>query len=415
MLSAIKKNLTDSDWRINSPSPDFQDNSLSEIFDELIKIDDLEVVLERGAEKVLRVLNAYSVSIALMNETKDALDIKIICSRCGKREPRNIKSFKLGSGVAGLAAQKEQYVYVNDITKSPLFICKNGREKGSILAVPLIFNHEVVGVLSISFDFPESIAKPTPALTVLALIIAATVANSKLLDREKELAKLKSNLVATATHELRTPLTAVRGYLSMLKDGDAGILNSKQYLYLNKALSSTDRLVSLVEDLLSTLRIDEKKVVINTTNFDLSKVIENVIDNLRSKADQKKIHINYRKKAKIFVNADSNITYHILQNLLDNAIKYTPDRGRISFEVSKKSKIIVSLTDTGCGISTKDQKIIFDRFSRVANKLSTKAGGTGLGLFIAKNLAETQGGNIWVESIPDQGSTFYLSLPLASN
>jgi PAS domain S-box-containing protein len=232
--------------------------------------------------------------------------------------------------------------------------------------------------------------------------------------REKELIRAKNEFISTTAHELRTPLTSVKGYLSMILQGDAGELNNLQGKYFTKAYLSTERLVGLVEDLLTVLRIEENKVALNIQSFNIDKVIRETIETFKNKADLKKIKIVYSKNKKVLAYGDSVKTKHIIENLVDNALKYTKHKGNILISIkSNDTDLIVSIKDSGVGIPSKHYSDIFERFVRVENPLSIKAGGTGLGLFIAKNLIEKQGGKIWLESKLREGTTFHFTIPLA--
>ncbi|MFA7254237.1 MAG: ATP-binding protein [Patescibacteria group bacterium] len=235
------------------------------------------------------------------------------------------------------------------------------------------------------------------------------------ISRDRELLQAKNDLVSTATHELRTPLTAVKGYLSMLRNGDAGEFNKKQEKYLGHAYQSTERLVGLVESLLKTLKIDENKVQLNLQNFDIVKIAADSIENLKHKAKGKNISIHL-KSGKLFAFGDPDNTKHIIENIVDNAIKYTKNNGKIDVTLKNNGdNILVSIKDTGIGIPQGAKERIFDRFIRVNNPLSVKAGGTGLGLHIAKNMVQKQGGKIWLESKLNVGTTFYFTVPASIN
>ena len=232
------------------------------------------------------------------------------------------------------------------------------------------------------------------------------------ISKDKELINMKNDLITTATHELRTPLTATKGYLSMLKSGDAGELSKKQTEYINRAYNSTERLVYLVEDLLGALRIDENRTVISKESFNLTELIRDAIDNLRGNTEEKDIKISFDQSHKQIIFADIVKTKHIIENLVDNAIKYTKPHGEVKIAITSDQKnISVSVSDNGIGVPKHFQESIFDRFVRVPNSLSVKAGGTGLGLYIVKNYVEKQGGKIWLESELNKGSKFIFTLP----
>jgi len=230
--------------------------------------------------------------------------------------------------------------------------------------------------------------------------------------KEKALMRAKNDLISTATHELRTPLTATKGYLSMLINGDAGPIDGKVKKYSEKALSSTNRLVNLVEDLLSALRIEERKINLNLQNFDINNVIEDAVESFKNKSTEKNIAIYFKRTKEVFAYADPLKTRQVIDNLIDNAIKYTQEKGAIKIMLENRERdVLIKVSDNGIGIPENSLGNVFDRFVRIENPLSVKAGGTGLGLYIVKNLVERQGGKIWAKSKIKKGSDFYFTLP----
>jgi PAS domain S-box-containing protein len=233
------------------------------------------------------------------------------------------------------------------------------------------------------------------------------------ISKEKEFIEAKNEFVSLTTHELRTPLTAIKGYLSMILSGDSGKISNKQEQYFGKAYQATERLVNLVEDLLDVVRIDEERVIINPIPCCINNIITESLEGYSMKAKTKNITLEFHSDSSIQVMADPEKVKHVLCNLVDNAIKYTKERGKVVVTLqTKKNDLIIGVRDTGVGIQTKHLKNIFDRFVRVPNSLSVKAGGTGLGLYIVRSFVEKQGGTIWVTSQINKGSTFYFSLPL---
>lgn len=233
------------------------------------------------------------------------------------------------------------------------------------------------------------------------------------ISQEHELISAKNEFVSMTTHELRTPLTAIKGYLSMIINGDSGELSGKQREYFLKAYNSTERLVNLVEDLLEVVRIEENQINFNFDTININEVIRDTVDGLSQAAAAKSIHLDYTSQSPLRVRADLNKTKEILENLIDNAIKYTRTKGSILITSEKRERdVLISIKDNGVGIPAKHLNSIFERFVRVPNSLSVKAGGTGLGLYIVKNLIEKQGGTIGVKSQVGKETTFYFTLPL---
>ncbi len=229
---------------------------------------------------------------------------------------------------------------------------------------------------------------------------------------EKALMRAKNEFLSLTTHELRTPLAAVKGYLSMART--SSIPASSQKRYLNKAYDATERLVGLVEELFDVVRIDENRVELAVEAISLHDVVLQCIEHLSQKAQSKNIPLIYTAGSNIVVWADRAKTQHIIDNLVDNAIKYTPAKGTITLSIeTRDTDAVVMIHDTGVGIPVHSYDRIFDRFVRVDNPLRIKAGGAGLGLYIVKNLVELQQGKVWLTSEVGKGSTFYFSLPLA--
>ena len=231
----------------------------------------------------------------------------------------------------------------------------------------------------------------------------------------KELEKAKEDFISTAAHELRTPLAALEGYLSLLSQRRPE-LEKKHITYIDKISNATQKLHNIIEDLLSVLRIEEKQRV-ELSTFRLSNILEEAEReySFRAEFEGKKFYMSYTKDFTVRANAEN--TKKILANLIENAIKYTPKNGSISVTCEeiisgRDPKVIVSVSDTGVGIPPDQLNLIFEKFHRVANPLSVKAGGTGLGLHIAKRLVELQEGAIWVKSKAGEGSTFNFTLPL---
>ena len=261
--------------------------------------------------------------------------------------------------------------------------------------------------------------------------------------------QLKSEFVSIASHELLTPTSAIEGYLSMILDEHLSKVDKKSEEYLRKVQKSAQRLALLVKDLLNVSRIEGGRIIIQWQAFDIVDLINTVIEELQPKAKEKKLKLgfinsnfktqilnetqnsnvsnieNLKFKIKnsgqgpVMVFADEERAHQVLVNLIGNAIKYT-EHGNVTVQVlSNKIKTgdgmaIISVTDSGMGMSEEDQKHLFEKFYRASNANKFGAGGTGLGLYISKNITELMGGKIWLKSIEDKGSTFYFSLKLAT-
>jgi len=232
--------------------------------------------------------------------------------------------------------------------------------------------------------------------------------------RLKEVSALKDEFVYLASHELRTPLTAIGGSLSTISDGYAGKINKKAKEFIEGAYNENQRLIRLVNNLLNISRIEGGRLKFEIKKFDLSSIVQGIIESLKSQAEEKKIELVFNTEKELILNTDEDKIREILVNLIGNAIKFT-DEGRVAVTVWKQSKIIiVSVEDTGRGILPEDQPKLFRKFERLDHaKTGKRKGGTGLGLYICRNLIDGIGGEIWIESQHGKGSTFFFALPIS--
>ena len=228
----------------------------------------------------------------------------------------------------------------------------------------------------------------------------------------KQLDALKSEFVATVSHDLRSPLALVQGYTSMLQM--VGELNDQQSSYLKKITLETEKISHLVTNLLDLGRI-EAGVGLQLEKKSVDDVVHRVVVEAQLKADQKRVnlHTEIQQANLPYVEADQALLQQALNNLVENAIKYTETGGDviISLETSD-AQVTYSVKDTGIGISPADQQNLFEKFSRVSNKGGQEEEGSGLGLAIVKSIAEKHGGHVHLESQLGVGSTFSLVIPL---
>ena len=201
----------------------------------------------------------------------------------------------------------------------------------------------------------------------------------------------------------------------MLIKKDFGELNDKQYHFLSRVYQSNQRMINLVEDLLDASYIESGKIVLNPRPVAIEQIAREVVTELASKGFEHQIMIKVTRRHKLpLVLADENRLRQVLVNLIDNAIKYSMPDSDVTLDFKASGdELVTSITDTGVGVSPAQIDKLFQKFGRIYNPLSIKAGGTGLGLFIVKNLVESHGGRIWVTTREGRGSKFSFSLPIA--
>ncbi len=248
--------------------------------------------------------------------------------------------------------------------------------------------------------------------------------------QEREADRMKTDFVSLVSHELRTPLTSLKGFTDLIMDGDAGPLEGPVREYMKIIQFNTDRLISLVNDILDVTRLESGHIDLRRTSVDLTDAAASAVAPMRlifeGKQQSLVMHI---PKGLPLVWVDLSRLIQILTNLISNASKYTPTDGTIRVEARhiveaadlpasappslKLPMILVSVHDTGMGIAPEHQAQLFTRFYRTPTSVKRQLAGTGLGLSIVKSFVELHGGNIWFESEVDHGSSFYFTLPIA--
>jgi two-component system phosphate regulon sensor histidine kinase PhoR len=231
--------------------------------------------------------------------------------------------------------------------------------------------------------------------------------------RLKELEKIRRDFVANVSHELRTPLTTIKGYAETLLEGALKEEVASQFVQVIKRHS--DRLEKIVEDLLVLSRIESKEFQLKMESLSVSDLVGDVLDFIKEPLNKKKISVSVDKLSPpLLVYGDRQYLEQVLINILDNAIKYGHESGRIIISATERDQreVEISVKDDGIGIPKEDLLRVFERFYRVDKGRSHELGGTGLGLSIVKHLVQAHGGRVWAESTPNEGSTFYFTLPI---
>ena len=259
------------------------------------------------------------------------------------------------------------------------------------------------------------------ALTIL-IIVLLLANNARLFEyaslyrKLKEVDQMKDEFISMASHELRTPVTGLRGYISMMLDGSLGQVADQVRNSLEIMKGSSDRLAVLVEDLLDVSRIEQGRMKIELIPTQINPLIDGIIAELKIQADQKKLTLAYGPAADLpDLSLDSGRFKQVLINLIGNAIKYTEHGGvEIVSEYKQKENIVeIRIKDTGIGMSAKARERLFEKFYRVQNDKTKVIPGTGLGLWITKQIVELMNGRITVDSIENVGTQITLSFQVA--
>jgi PAS domain S-box-containing protein len=229
----------------------------------------------------------------------------------------------------------------------------------------------------------------------------------------EELSKMKSNLLATVSHELRTPLATIKGYSTMILDYYGKLASAEIQDYLASIDNSTDRLAKLVDNLLDSSRMEAGLLKLERSTTDINQLIKEVAAEASIRDNNHQIAAELKTKLPR-VNIDAKRIRQVLDNLIDNAIKYSPQGTTVLISARKTGReLLISINDQGAGIPTEELTSIFDRMYRIEQRLTTDREGIGLGLYICQGLVEAHGGRIWAESTLGEGSTIQFTLPLA--
>jgi PAS domain S-box-containing protein len=235
------------------------------------------------------------------------------------------------------------------------------------------------------------------------------------ISREKMIERIKTEFVSLAAHQLRTPLSAIKWTLKMLLDGDLGVINEEQKEFINKTYQSNERMITLINDLLDVARIEEGNYLYKPIFTDIEPIVKFVIGSLKKESNDRNLEVEFKGSPEKLpkVKVDIEKIRLVIQNLFENAIKYTKPGGKIEVSLKRtKDKVEFLIKDSGVGISQDQQDRIFTKFFRAANVVRMETDGSGLGLFIAKNIVEAHGGSIWFESEEGKGTTFHFTLPI---
>ena len=330
-----------------------------------------------------------------------------------------------GQGVTGRLAEVPEPIQVADVRDiAEQFQIRDVLVRAgyrALLAVPLVREDRLIGGLTVFRKTPGEFASETvDLLRTFATQSALAIQNARLFreiaDKSRQLeaaSRHKSEFLANMSHELRTPLNAIIGFSEVLSEGMFGEVNEKQAEYLRDILQSGQHLLSLINDILDLSKIEAGRMELEPADFDLPSSIENALILVRERASRRGITLGHAIDERLgMMRADERKVKQVLLNLLSNALKFTPEGGRVDVRAGMQGEMAeISVTDTGVGIAPEDQEAVFEEFRQVGTA-AKKVEGTGLGLALSRKFIELHGGKISVKSEPGVGSTFTFTLPL---
>lgn len=277
---------------------------------------------------------------------------------------------------------------VNKVANSDFYYVRQDGTRFPVAMVitPIIINHEIKGAIEVFRD-----------VTI-----------------EKALEESQNEFISIASHQLRTPVAAINWYSEMLADSKIGKLTNKQREYLEAITNSNVRLTQLTNELLNASRIESGKTSYNKEPVDVLRLVDDVLEDFDELIKEKSITVKKKYEDNLDnVIADKNVIHLVFQNLISNAVKYTPASGEITIDIKRyEGQLKIIIEDTGYGIPKEEQSKIFTKFFRASNAKTKEPDGTGLGLYIVKSSLDNFGGNITFESSEGKGTKFYVDLPI---
>lgn len=364
----------------------------------------------------------------IVRENDEIIELSILKPRAGTSTYDIVASSD--ASTVGQIREEDYQIYLARTEPNSALLDENKSERfwKVVRAVYDAHSNEKIGYLEMSLSLAESDNSMNEAITasywilaIIVLILVLLQANQiRLLgyalnfNKMKELDKMKDMFISMASHELRSPLTAIKGYLDLLKGKKDLELDDEAKRYFENIGASSERLARLVEDMLEVSRLEGNRFPLEIASFNPYPLIKQSVEEVRSQAIQKNLELIYEaSEVPAMVTADESRVKQVVVNLIGNALKYT-NKGSVKVTaLPKNGKFMVTVADTGIGISSEEQIHLFQKFYRVKNDLTKNISGTGLGLWITMETVRRMNGKITVESIEGVGSHFTIHLPLA--
>ena len=402
--------------------------ALGEVSHALSSTLDVETVLDTIVSRATQLAGADGCAISEYDDATEVFNVRathgIDTAQSGTLRAMPLRK---GEGAMGRAAQTREPTQIADIAvpgayQSPLRDVLIGVGFRAVLSVPLLREEQIIGSLSLTRKSPgEFPLEVIEVVKTFATQSALAIQNARLFreiaDKSAQLeaaSRHKSEFLANMSHELRTPLNAIIGFSEVLVDRMFGELTEKQDEYLKDIYASGQHLLSLINDILDLSKIEAGRMELELADFDLPSAIDNALILVRERATRRGITLERTVDDRLgIVRGDERKVKQVLLNLLSNALKFTPEGGRIDVSAHLHDGAAeIAVTDTGVGIDPEDQEAIFEEFRQVGTA-DKKVEGTGLGLALSRKFIELHGGRIWVQSKVGKGSTFTFTLPMS--
>jgi signal transduction histidine kinase len=408
--------------------------TLNELSREVSSTLELNAILEMVAKRTVRALDATSAYIAELDALRGTA--KVVAEYCGPEASKPEKVSNLGRtyNLENDFGDPAEWLYsdegywvdqADDPARDLAHMARRGSQ--SVLGLTLMAEGRPIGYIEVreSRRRREFTHEEIETVRAIAAQASMTIRNAHLYQslqvayqELQEADRLKSEMIQNISHEFRTPLTYVVGYIGLLRDEDLGIgpLTDDQRKYLNTAAREAQKLTWFLKNFVAVESIEEI-VESESASEDCTALLEEMVESARLTADEAGVTLSLELEADLPpVRVNKMAINQVIDNLIANAIKFTPQGGAVSVQVSLEpleGKVYVSVSDTGIGIAEELHERIFERFYQVDGSATRRFGGLGLGLAVCKEIVEAHGERIWVESTPGQGATFTFTLPVA--
>ncbi len=386
----------------------------------------LKEVLEAVYRRLRDVWAPPVFFIALYDETEDALEFPLYVDRGQRLEPFRQKLAEQHGFSAWIVRHRRPLLirdWQQEAESSPVQGIAIGDLTRSWLGVPLLAGERMVGVMAMQDYAPNAYDEEQERLlSTIAGEVAVALENARLYEGVKQANEAKSEFIDFVAHELKQPMTAMQGYAKLLTMGIGGELSPTHKEFIQVINANVDRMGKLVNDLLEISRLEAGRIKLKLAEVQLRDVVEETVTNTRTEIEARhhRLELNLPDDLPPVL-GDRERLVQILTNLVSNAYKYTPDGGTIRITVDGRDRadippdhLLVSVSDTGIGMSPQDLARLEEKFFRADHDLVRSQPGTGLGVSITRNLVALHGGEFMVESKPGEGSTFCFTLPIAT-
>jgi signal transduction histidine kinase len=392
----------------------------------------LDVILEIIVRRVVSTLRAQQASIMIFNpetamlETRASYGLESEFARHARK--------RLGEGIAGWVAERQEAVLLNAQNTSDTFVrhYKANRNITSALSLPLKVGDRCVGVLNVNrINHPHPFKEHhREVLGLFAEHVGAVVDRAEVMDRlgarNRELEednqrlnetnKLKDVFLSTASHELKTPLTSVIAYAELLGDHEQRLDEGQRNEFLHRLHGEAQRLLGLIDEILDLTRIESGKLALRRVRLDLASILHDAVETSRSMAQKYNVKLVEAYEPGLpAMSVDEVKLRQAVVNLIVNAVKFSPSETEVAVRLSSEADCLrIDVTDHGPGIAPEDTTHIFQLFGQGLRERDSKRGGLGIGLHLVQRLVELHGGHVGVNSSMGAGSTFWIRLPLAA-